>query len=127
MIDNFAVYSIHVSNEAITSTKIAPEAVQPVHLGFNPVQGLPGGSVHQQFGKHPFSFSDKECNKEVTVNLSVPYKGTDYVLISSCSKSEFQACTVLQEENQAVIRISRLPESRESEGWLSWIAVGISG
>ncbi|MFC7677998.1 WIAG-tail domain [Paenibacillus sp. GCM10028914] len=123
-IEDYTVHSIHLSDESVTSSKVALESIQPCHLSFNPVQGVSGLNLFQQFGNVPFVFSEDQDVIYVTVPLQSPYEDEQYVLIATCNHPVFQAYVQSRRQQEAIIGITRTQGSFILKGWLSWIAIG---
>lgn len=123
-IEDYSVYSIHLSPESITSSKIALSSVELEHLNFNPVQGAAERPVMQQFGQLPFCFPEGATEMNVPVALQAFYPDGNYVMVVSCNDPAFQAGVRAKNELQAVVGITRSEDSPAAEGWLSWIAIG---
>lgn len=123
-IEDYAVHSIHLSSESIISSKLALESVHPSHLSFNPVQGIPGIPLLQQFGYIPFTFSEELDSIEVTIPLPTPYQDEHYVVVASCSDPLFQAGIRKRQDAEIVIQILRPEGTMISEGGLHWISIG---
>lgn len=125
-IEDYTVHSIHLSAESVTSSKLAPDSVEPFHLSFNPVQGVPGLKLLQQFGNEPFSFSEEQDEIYITIPLHSSYQDEHYVLVPTCNHSVFHAYVQTRRPEEVVIGITRTEGSLILEGWLSWIALGCS-
>lgn len=123
-IEDYSVYSIHLSPESVTSSKLAPESVQPVHLSFNPVQGITGLNILQQFGNAPFSFAEKQEVIHVTIPLQSSYRDEHYVMTALGNDPGFHVFIQTRRQQEAVIGITRMKDCLISEGRLSWIAIG---
>lgn len=123
-IEDYSVYSIHLSPESITSSKIAIHSVDLDHLNFNPVQGTSDRPLVQQFGNMPFEFPEGVNDIDVAVPLQSPYADGNYAMVVSCSDPAFQAGVRSRNELQAVVGITRSEGNQLAAGWLSWIAVG---
>ncbi|MGG3506928.1 WIAG-tail domain [Paenibacillus lautus] len=123
-IEDYAIHSIHLSSESIISSKLALESVQPSHLSFNPVHGIPDIPLLQQFGSIPFTFTDEHETIEITVPLQTSYQDEHYVVAASCSDPVFQAGIRKRQHEEVVIGITRSAGTLISEGWLYWISIG---
>lgn len=123
-IEDYTVHSIHLSAESVTSSKIAPDSVELGHLSFNPVQGISGLHLLQQFGNEPFSFSEEQNEIFITIFLQSSYQDEHYVLMTTCSHPVFQAYVHTRSQQEAVIGIRRTEGADISEGCLSWISFG---
>ncbi|MGG1876328.1 WIAG-tail domain [Paenibacillus cisolokensis] len=125
-IENYAVHSIHLSPESITTSKIALASVEPEHLSFNPVQGAAGKPLLQQFGCMDFAFPADEEVLEIAIPFEKRYADNEYTLICSSSSPGFHAWVLSREAGQAVVGVRRLEGAGEEKGLLHWIAVGWS-
>ncbi|GIO98803.1 hypothetical protein J14TS5_38890 [Paenibacillus lautus] len=123
-IEDYAIHSIHLSSESIISSKLALESVQPSHLSFNPVQGIPDIPLLQQFGYIPFTFPNEHEAIEITVPLQTSYQDEHYVVVASCSDPMFQAGIRKRQHEEVAIGITRPAGTTISEGWLYWISIG---
>ncbi|WP_231638678.1 WIAG-tail domain [Paenibacillus sp. JCM 10914] len=123
-IEDYSVYSIHLSPESITSSKIATQSVDLAHLNFTPVQGITDRPLMQQFGILPFVFPEGESMIDITVPLQTPYMDHSYVMVVSCSDPIFHAGVRSCNELQGIVGITRPEGSNCAAGYLSWIAIG---